>query len=132
MKTTFSYFPGMFENPAPEKYYFIKTKSKTFWNINYIRIRRKIIDDYRLLYLSDLLKIKLIFFKFKIRVECCTFLNLYGRYVLQYKPFFNNFLLIDAKDRINMSSNHHRISLYPLSFFANTLFKNFKIKYVCN
>ena len=30
---TFSYFPGMFENPAPAKYYFIKTKSKILWSI---------------------------------------------------------------------------------------------------
>ena len=48
MKTTFSYFPGMFENPAPAKYYFKKTKSKILWNINYIRTRRKIIYDYYL------------------------------------------------------------------------------------
>ena len=27
MKTTFSYFSGMFENPGPAKYYFKKTKS---------------------------------------------------------------------------------------------------------
>jgi len=27
MKTTFSYFPGMFENPAPLKYYFKKSKN---------------------------------------------------------------------------------------------------------
>ena len=45
MKTTFSYYPGMFENPAPVKYYLIK-KSISLWNINYIRMRRKIIDDY--------------------------------------------------------------------------------------
>ena len=44
MKTTFSYFPGMFENPTPAK--IIKKKSKILWNINYIRMRRKIIDDY--------------------------------------------------------------------------------------
>ena len=38
---------------------------------------------------------------------------------------FNNFLLIDATDRSNISSNQKRffiaLSLYPLSFFANTL-----------
>ena len=38
MKTTFSYFPGMFEIPAPVKYYFKKTKSKILWNINFIRM----------------------------------------------------------------------------------------------
>ena len=32
MKTTFSLFPGMFENPAPEKYYLTKTKAKILWN----------------------------------------------------------------------------------------------------
>ena len=28
MKTTFSYFPGMYENPAPAKYYFKKNNQK--------------------------------------------------------------------------------------------------------
>ncbi len=41
MKTTFSYFPGMFENPAPAKYY-LKRK---YHEILTIRMRRKIIDD---------------------------------------------------------------------------------------
>ena len=40
---------------------------------------------------------------------------------------FNNFLLIDATDRSKISSDQKRlffaVSLYPLSFFANTLFK---------
>ena len=40
---------------------------------------------------------------------------------------FNNFLLIDATNRSNISSNQKRLffaaSLYPLSFFANTPFK---------
>ena len=40
---------------------------------------------------------------------------------------FNNFLLIDATDRSKMSSDQKRffisLSLYPLSFFANTPFK---------
>ena len=30
MKTTFWYFPGMFENPAPAKYYLKKTKAKYY------------------------------------------------------------------------------------------------------
>ena len=46
MKTTFSYFPGMFENPAPAKYW-LKTKLKILWNFTYIRMRRKVIDDFR-------------------------------------------------------------------------------------
>ena len=40
---------------------------------------------------------------------------------------FNNFLLIDATDRSKISSDQKRlifaVSLYPLSFFANTPFK---------
>ena len=40
---------------------------------------------------------------------------------------FNNFLLIDATDRKKISSDQKRffiaLSLYPLSFFANTPFK---------
>ena len=43
MKTTFSYFPGMLENPAPAKY-FLK-KSKILWNIDYIPMRLKIINE---------------------------------------------------------------------------------------
>ena len=43
---------------------------------------------------------------------------------------FNNFLLIDAKDRSKISSDQKRffieLSLYPLSFFANTPFKEHK------
>ena len=41
---------------------------------------------------------------------------------------FNKFLLIDATDRIKISSDQKRffiaLSLYPLSFFANTPFNN--------
>ena len=40
---------------------------------------------------------------------------------------FNNFLLIDATDRSKISGDQKRffiaLSLYPLSFFANTPFK---------
>ena len=40
---------------------------------------------------------------------------------------FNNFLLIDSTDRNKISSDQKRffivLSLYPLSFFANTPFK---------
>ena len=43
---------------------------------------------------------------------------------------FNNFLLIDATDRSKISSDQKRffiaLSLYPLSFFANTPFKGLK------
>ena len=43
------------------------------------------------------------------------------------KVLSNNFLLIDATDRNKISSDQKRlffdVSLYPLSFFANTPFK---------
>ncbi len=50
---------------------------------------------------------------------------------------FNNFLLIDATDRSKISSDQKRffiaLSLYPLSFFANTSFNdNQKLKYYIN
>ena len=66
---------------------------------------------------------------FTIRAECCNFLSFYGRYVLQQESLLvnNNFLLIDATDRSKTSSDQKRlfvvVSLYPLSFFANTPFK---------
>ena len=47
---------------------------------------------------------------------------------------FNNFLLIDATDRSKISGDQKRffiaLSLYPLSFFANTPFKKEK-SYPC-
>ena len=46
---------------------------------------------------------------FTIRVMCCNFLNLYGRYVLQYKSILTIF---------SLQTQH------PLSFFANTPFKS--------
>ena len=48
------------------------------------------------------------------------------------KVVYNNFLLIDATDRNKISSDQKRlffdVSLYPLSFFANTFntFNTFK------
>ena len=38
---------------------------------------RKIIDDYKLYCLNDLLEIKWIFYS--LRIVCCNFLNLHGR-----------------------------------------------------
>ena len=46
---------------------------------------------------------------------------------------FNNYLLIDATDWSKMSSDQNRffiaLSLYPLSFFANTPFKNYNFPF---
>jgi len=47
MKTTFSYSPGMFENPAPAKYN-LKIRNQKYYEIlpMYIQMRIKIIADY--------------------------------------------------------------------------------------
>ena len=87
---------------------------------------RKIIDVYRLYYLNDLFKIKLIFYSLSRMLQFSKFV-----WGLSYSVWdvFNNFLLIDATDRSKISSDQKRffiaLRLYPLSFFANTSFKNF-------
>ena len=57
-------------------------------------------------------------------LQCAQFI-----WALSYPVWdvFNNFLLIDATDRSKISSDQKRffivLSLYPLSFIANTPFK---------
>ena len=82
MKTTFSYFQEMFENPVPVNYYFLKTISTILWNINLIWMRRKSMTN-----VCSIWMICLEFDYFTIRVKYCTFLNLYGRCVLQHETF---------------------------------------------
>ena len=80
-------------------------------------MRRKIIYDYRLKYLNDLLEIKLIFFT--VLVVCINFLNLYGRYVLRYETSLTIFSL-DATDRSKISSDQnafYRIKPIPPFIF---------------
>ena len=74
---------------------------------------RKIIDDYKLLYLNDLFEIKLIFYGLSDMLQFSQFV---WPQSYEVSHVFNNFLLIDATDR-------SALSLYPLSFFANTPFK---------
>ena len=94
-------------------------KLKLIW------MRLKIIVDYWLSYLNDLLGIKLICLRSKLNVELSEFVWTLRSSVL---VVFNNFLLIDATDRSKISSDQKRffiaLSLYPLSFFANTPFNN--------
>ena len=71
MKTTFSYFPGMFENPAPTKYYLKKSK-------------------------NDLLGIKLIILRSELNVA--TFWICMDAIRSSVLVVFNNFLLIDATE----------------------------------
>ena len=84
---------------------------------------RKIIDDYRLLYLN-LFEINLIFYGLSSMLQFSQFV-----WTLSYSEWdvFNNFLLTDATERNKISSDQKRffiaLSLYPLSFFANTPFK---------
>jgi len=87
---------------------------------------RKIIDDHRLKYLNDLFEIKLIFYGLSCMLQFSEFV-----WALSYSvcDVFNNFLLIDATNRSKFISDQKRflieLSLYPLSFFANTPFKDF-------
>jgi len=82
---------------------------------------RKIIDDYRLSYLNDLFEIELIFYGLSSMLQFSEFV-----WTVSYSVWdvFNNFLLIDVTDRSKISSDQKRffnaLSLYPLSFFANT------------
>ena len=84
---------------------------------------RKIIDDYRLYCLNDLFEIKWIFYGLSRMLQFSEF-----AWALSYsiRDGFNQFLLIDATDRSKISSDQKRffiaLSLYPLSFFANTPF----------
>ena len=59
-----------------------------------------------------------------IRFEYCNFLNFYERYIGSLEwVVFNIFLLIDATDRIKISSDQKglffAVCLYPLSFSIN-------------
>ena len=86
-------------------------------------MHRKIIDDYRIKYLNYLFDINLFFYD-----PSCMFQLPQFVFMLRFSvcDVFNNFLLIDATDRSRISSNQKRlfiaVSLYPLSFFANTPF----------
>ena len=90
---------------------------------------RKIIDDYRLYYLNDLFEIKLIFYGLSRMLQFYEFV-----WALSYSVWdvFNNFHLIDATDGSKISSDQKRffiaLSLYPLSFFTNTPFKDEIVK----
>ena len=116
-----------------ESGYRLNAIKRRFWSLlilllSVASIRRKllkIIDDYRLWYLNDLLEIKLIVYGLSCMLQFSQFV-----WALSYSVWdvFNNFLLIDAADRSKISSDQKRffiaLSLYPLSFFANTPFKD--------
>ena len=74
--------------------------------------------------LHDLLEIKLIFYGLSRMLHLSEFVCTLRSSVL---IVFNNFLLIDETVRSKISSDQKRffiaLSLYPLSFFANTPFK---------
>ena len=70
-------------------------------------------------------EIKLIFYGLSSMLQFSEF-----EWALSYSIWdvFNNFLLLDATDRSKINSDQKRffiaLSLYPLSFFANTPFKS--------
>ena len=84
---------------------------------------RKIIDDHRIC-----LKLYRFFYGLSRMLHLSEFVWILRSSVL---VVLNNFLLIDATDRSKIRSDQKRffiaLSLYPLSFFANTPFK-LKIK----
>ena len=91
----------------------------------FIRMRRKIIDDCCLYYLNDLFGIKLICLRSELNVATfwlCMDSTFFG--MSCFKPFSP----YRRRDRSKISSDQKRlfmaVSLYPLSFFANTPFKN--------
>ena len=85
-------------------------------------MRGKIIYDYSMYYLNDLFGIKLICLRSELNVPSlliCMDATFCG------VSRFYNFLLMNAQQ---IESNQKRffiaLSLYPLSFFANTLFND--------
>jgi len=114
--------PIILDNFSTHSYIVIKKPiSKILWNINYIRMRRKIIDYYCLQYLNDL---------FGSKYDPSWMLQL-SEFVRTLRSsawgVFNDFFLIDATDRRIISNYQKRlffaVSLYPLLFSTNTLFR---------
>ena len=89
MKTTFSIFQGMFQNPATVKYYFLKQIKYIMKYQLYMNASKN--NRWQLFVISQWFVWNWVDY-FTIRVKCCcNFLNLYGRYVLQYKSFLTIF-----------------------------------------
>ena len=86
---------------------------------------RKIIDDYRLYYLNYLFEIKWIFYSLSRMLSFSEFVWVLCSSVCDV---FDKFLLKEATDRSKISGDQKRffitLSLYPLSFFANTPFNS--------
>ena len=73
---------------------------------------------------------------FPIWVKQFNFVNFFGFFVLPYESFLALFLLIDARDRSRITSDHHlirsNVSLYPLWFFKITPFTGIVIVILSN
>ena len=73
---------------------------------------------------------------FPIWVKQFNFVNFFGLFVLPYESFLALFLLIDARDRSRITSDHHlirsNVSLYPLWFFKITPFTGIVIVILSN
>ena len=94
---------------------------RIFWNIYYIRMRRKLINDYWLKYLNDLFGIKLIILQSELNVP--TF---------RIWVDFNNFLLKDATDRSKISSDKERLffAVNPLNTWSFVRIFNFLMDFI--
>ena len=93
-------------------------KLKIFWNINFIRMHSTIVW--------------MISFKFNwIIYDGMSWENATS-WICMVLNVFKHFLIVHALDRSKIGNDQYRIkvniSLNPLSFFANTPFKNFNIR----
>ena len=110
MKTTFTYFPGMFENPAPAKYY-LKNEIK-----NIMKMRRKIIMTIVCNIWMIYLELNLLFYDPSRMLQLSEFV-----WTLRFSVWvvFNHFLLLNATNRSKICSYQKllfiAVSLYPLS-----------------
>ena len=96
---------------------------KISWKINYILMRGKVSMTLGCNIWMICLQLNWLFYDLSRILQLS---ELYRRYVLLYKSFFNNFLFIGATDR-NMNSSDQKqlffaVSLYLLSFFVNSIF----------
>ena len=104
---------------------YLKEIKKILWNINYIRMRRKLSMRIG----CNIWMICLEFFYDPSRIlQLSEFVGTLRSSVV---VVFNNFLLIDATDRSKISSDQKRlffaVSLIPLPFFSNTPFKIWRL-----
>ena len=99
MKTTSSYFQGMFENPAPAKYYFKKQNQDSYEIKLYTNASITIVVNIWMICLD----FKWFFYDSSWMLQLSEFVWTLLR--SSARVVFNNFLLIDTTDRRKISSD---------------------------